>query len=64
LAQHMNLVGAMALNFTCQGGDVISAAFVPTIPPDRLQEIIQERGRQTAAKLREAVERMANFDPE
>lgn len=64
LAQHMNLVGAMALNFTCQGGDVISADFVPTIPPDRLQEIIQERGRQTAAKLREAVERMANFDPE
>ncbi|RWP54377.1 hypothetical protein [Mesorhizobium sp.] len=65
LARHVDLVGAMALNFTYQDGDVTSADFVPTILSDRLQEIIQERGQRTSARLREAVERMVSkFDPE
>ncbi|TGQ67328.1 hypothetical protein EN829_023435 [Mesorhizobium sp. M00.F.Ca.ET.186.01.1.1] len=64
LAQHVNLVGAMALKFTYQDGEITSADFVPTIPPDRLREMIQERGRRKAATLREAVERIAKFDPE
>ncbi|MER8483576.1 hypothetical protein [Mesorhizobium sp. M1322] len=58
LARHVNLVGAMALNFTYRDGEVTAADFVPTIPPDRLQELIQERERRTAARLREAVERI------
>ncbi|MER8692930.1 hypothetical protein NKI77_10100 [Mesorhizobium opportunistum] len=64
LAQHVNLVGATALKFTYQDAEISSADFVPTIPPDRLREMIQERGRRKAAALREAVERMAKFDPE
>ncbi|MER9403395.1 hypothetical protein NKI36_04950 [Mesorhizobium caraganae] len=60
LAQHVKLVGAMALNFTYQDGEITSADFVPTIPPDRLREMIQERGRRKAATLREAVERMVS----
>lgn len=58
LARHVNLVGAMELNFTYRDGEVTAADFVPTIPPDRLQELIQERERRTAARLREAVERI------
>lgn len=64
LAQHVNLVGAMALKFTYQDGQITSADFVPTIPADRLQEMIKERGQRKAAILREAVERMGEFDPE
>ncbi|BCH07369.1 hypothetical protein MesoLj131c_16270 [Mesorhizobium sp. 131-3-5] len=64
LAQHVNLVGAMALKFTYQDGEIISADFVPTIPADRFQEMIKERGQRKAATLREAVERMGKFDPE
>lgn len=58
LARHVNLVGAMALNFTYRDGEVTAADFVPTIPPDRLQELIQERGQRTIARLREAIERI------
>lgn len=64
LAQHVNLVGAMALKFTYQDGEITSADFESTIPPDRLREMIQERGRRKAATLREAVERIAKFNPE
>lgn len=65
LARHVSLVGAMAVNFTYQDGAVTSADFVPTIPHDQLQEIINERGRRTTARLREAVERIVpKFDPE
>jgi hypothetical protein len=64
LAQHVNLVGAMALKFAYQDGEITSADFVPTIPADRLQEMIKERGQRKAATLREAVERMGKFDPE
>lgn len=64
LAQHVNLVGATALAFTYQDGEITSADFVPTIPPDRLRDLIQERRQRKAATLREAVERMAKFDPE
>ncbi|TGQ83208.1 hypothetical protein EN850_00145 [Mesorhizobium sp. M8A.F.Ca.ET.207.01.1.1] len=64
LAQNVNLVGAMALKFTYQDGEITSADFVPTISPDRLREMIQERGRRKAATLGAAVERMAKFDPE
>ncbi|MES0177918.1 hypothetical protein NKJ86_04870 [Mesorhizobium sp. M0025] len=64
LAQHVNLVGATALKFTYQDAELTAADFVPTIPPDRLREIIQERGRRKAATLREAVERIGKCDPE
>lgn len=67
LAQHVNLAGAMALAFTYQDGEITSADFVPTIPPDRLRDLIQERRQRKAATLREAVERMAKYvaeDPE
>ncbi|WP_095198577.1 hypothetical protein [Mesorhizobium carmichaelinearum] len=63
LTQHLNLVGATTLNFTYQDGEITAADFVPTIPSDRLREMIQERGRRKAATLREAVERIAKFDP-
>lgn len=64
LAQQVNLVGAMALCFTYQDGELTSADFVPTIPHDKLQEAIKERRHRKAATFREAVERMAKFDPE
>ncbi|TPL43231.1 hypothetical protein [Mesorhizobium sp. B2-4-6] len=64
LAQHVNLVGVMALSFTYQDGEITSADFMPTLPDDQLQEMIQERRKRKAATLREAVDRMANFDPE
>ncbi|ESX32822.1 MULTISPECIES: hypothetical protein [unclassified Mesorhizobium] len=64
LAKHVTLVGAMGLSFTYQDGEVNSADFVPTISHDQLQEMIKERGRRTTARLWEAVERMAKFDPE
>ncbi|MCQ8870339.1 hypothetical protein NP945_00695 [Mesorhizobium sp. LMG17149] len=64
LAQHVNLVGATALKFTYQDAEISSADFVPTIPSDRLREMIQERGRRKAATLREAVERIAKLDAE
>ncbi|WP_189478810.1 hypothetical protein [Mesorhizobium sp. M1E.F.Ca.ET.063.01.1.1] len=45
----------MRLSFTYQvNGGLASVDFVPTIPFDRLQEMMQERGRRTAAKLKEA----------
>lgn len=48
----MTLVGAMRLSFTYQvNGGLASVDFVPT---HRLQEMMQERGRRTAAKLKEA----------
>ncbi|TIW23200.1 MAG: hypothetical protein E5V65_01805 [Mesorhizobium sp.] len=66
LAQHVNVVGAMTVNFTYQDDEVTSADFAPTVPSDQLQEMIRERGRRTTARLREAVERMVvpKFDPE
>ncbi|TGU24177.1 hypothetical protein EN792_004260 [Mesorhizobium sp. M00.F.Ca.ET.149.01.1.1] len=65
LARHVSLVGAMAVNFTYQDGAVTSADFAPTIPHDLLQEMINERGRRTTARLREAVERIVpKLDPE
>lgn len=65
LAQHVTLVGSVALNFTYQEGQLTAADFVPTIPADRLQEMIKERGQRTAVRLREAVARMVpKDDPE
>ncbi|MDX8501951.1 hypothetical protein RFM99_26500 [Mesorhizobium sp. VK4C] len=64
LARNVSLVGAMTLNFTYQDGEVTSVDFVPTIPQDQLQEMINERGQRKAVQLSEAVERMAQFRPE
>ncbi|CDX45636.1 hypothetical protein MPLA_770075 [Mesorhizobium sp. ORS 3359] len=64
LAKHVTLVGATALSFTYQEGQLTSADFVPTMPHDQLQEVIKERRQRKAATLREAVERMARFNPE
>ncbi|PZV34018.1 hypothetical protein B5V02_33470 [Mesorhizobium kowhaii] len=65
LGKHMTLVGAMAPDFTYEDGEVAAADLAPTISSDRLQEMIQERGRRTTVRLREAVERMVpKNDPE
>lgn len=65
LAQHVTLVGSVALNFTYQEGQLTAAEFVPTIPADLLQEMIRERGQRTAAMLREAVSRIVpKTDPQ
>lgn len=64
LAQHVTLVGAVKLQFTYDQDRLSSVDFVPTVPPERLQEITQDRRRRTEARLRDAVERMAKFDPE
>lgn len=64
LAQHVTLVGAVKLHFTYDQDRLSSVDFVPTIPPERLREMTQERRHRTGQRLREAVERMAKFDPE
>ncbi|ESZ61966.1 hypothetical protein [Mesorhizobium sp. L103C131B0] len=64
LAQHVTLVGAVKLHFTYDQDHLSSVEFVPTIPPERLREMTQERRHRTGQRLREAVERMAKFDPE
>lgn len=64
LAQHVTLVGAVKLHFTYDQDRLSSVDFVPTTPPERLREVTQERRQRTGQRLREAVERMAKFDPE
>ncbi|MDX8440286.1 hypothetical protein [Mesorhizobium australafricanum] len=64
LAQHVTLVAAVKLHFTYDQDRLSSVNFVPNIPPERLREMTQDRRRRTAQGLREAVERMAKFDPE
>lgn len=59
LARHVTLVGAVKLNFTYDdGGGITSAEFLPTISMHRLQEMKQERGGRTDARLREAIDRI------
>lgn len=64
LAEHVTLVGAVTLHFTYNHDRLSSVDFVPTITSEHLQEIAQDRRRRTAHRQREAVERMAKFDPE
>ncbi|RUU58239.1 hypothetical protein [Mesorhizobium sp. M2C.T.Ca.TU.002.02.1.1] len=66
LARHVTLVGAVTINFTYDEGHLSSVDFVPTIPPERMQEITRERRRRTGERMREAVERLVpkENDPE